>query len=118
MIQLEMLKSKIHRVRVTEANLDYIGSITIDQDLMDAADILPGERVYIVDNNNGERFDTYAIAGPRRSGVVCLNGAAARKVHVGDVVIIMAYASMSPDEARQWKPRVVFPDTDTNRLVK
>lgn len=118
MIQLEMLKSKIHRVRVTEANLDYIGSITIDQDLMDAADILPGERVYIVDNNNGERFDTYAIAGPRQSGVVCLNGAAARKVHVGDVVIIMAYASMSPDEARQWKPRVVFPDTATNRLVK
>lgn len=117
MIQLEMLKSKIHRVKVTEANLDYIGSITIDRDLMDAAGILPGERVYIVDNNNGERFDTYAIAGPRDSGVICLNGAAARKVHVGDVVIIMAYATMPADEAEHWTPKVVFPDTATNKLV-
>lgn len=116
MIQVEMLKSKIHRVKVTEANLDYIGSITIDQDLMDAAGIFPGERVYIVDNNNGERFDTYAIAGPRNSGVICLNGAAARRVHTGDIVIIMAYATMTPDEARQWKPAVVFPDSDTNLL--
>ncbi len=112
-----MLKSKIHRVRVTEANLDYIGSITIDEDLMDAAGILAGERVYIVDNNNGERFDTYAIAGPRKSGVICLNGAAARKVHPGDIVIILAYASMTPEEARQWKPKVIFPDTETNRLI-
>lgn len=111
-----MLKSKIHRVKVTEANLDYIGSITIDQDLMDAAGIFPGERVYIVDNNNGERFDTYAIAGPRNSGVICLNGAAARRVHTGDIVIIMAYATMTPDEAREWKPTVVFPDSDTNLL--
>ena len=87
---LEILKSKIHRVTVTEARLDYIGSITIDRDLMDAAGILPGERVYIVDNNNGERLDTYAIEGERGSGVICLNGAAARKVQVGDVVIIMA----------------------------
>ncbi|MDE6323667.1 MAG: aspartate 1-decarboxylase [Paramuribaculum sp.] len=116
-MQLEMLKSKIHRVRVTEANLDYIGSITIDEDLMDAAGILAGERVYIVDNNNGERFDTYAIAGPRESGVICLNGAAARKVHPGDIVIILAYASMTPEEARQWKPKVIFPDTATNRLI-
>ena len=116
-MQLEMLKSRIHRVRVTEANLDYIGSITIDEDLMDAAGILAGERVYIVDNNNGERFDTYAIAGPRKSGVICLNGAAARKVHPGDIVIILAYASMTPEEARQWKPKVIFPDTETNRLI-
>ncbi|MDE6100621.1 MAG: aspartate 1-decarboxylase [Paramuribaculum sp.] len=116
-MQLEMLKSKIHRVRVTEANLDYIGSITIDEDLMDAAGILAGERVYIVDNNNGERFDTYAIAGPRESGVICLNGAAARKVHPGDIVIILAYASMTPEEARQWKPKVIFPATATNRLI-
>lgn len=117
MIQLQMLKSKIHRVTVTEANLDYIGSITIDEDLLDAAGILPGERVYIVDNNNGERFDTYAIAGPRGSGVICLNGAAARKVHRGDIVIIMAYATMSEEEARSFRPKVIFPDTATNRLI-
>ncbi|MDE6371326.1 MAG: aspartate 1-decarboxylase [Duncaniella sp.] len=114
---LEILKSKIHRVTVTEARLDYIGSITIDRDLMDAAGILPGERVYIVDNNNGERLDTYAIEGPRGSGVICLNGAAARKVQVGDVVIIMAYAQMTPEEAASFKPSVIFPDTATNRLV-
>lgn len=114
---LEILKSKIHRVTVTEANLDYIGSITIDSDLLDAAGIVPGERVYIVDNNNGERFDTYAIEGPRASGVICLNGAAARKVQVGDVVIIMSYAQMTPDEAATFKPKVIFPDTATNRLV-
>ena len=112
-----MLKSKIHRVTVTEANLDYIGSITIDEDLLDAAGILPGERVYIVDNNNGERFDTYTIAGPRGSGVICLNGAAARKVHRGDIVIIMAYATMSEEEARSFRPKVIFPDTATNRLI-
>ena len=111
MIQLQMLKSKIHRVTVTEANLDYIGSITIDEDLLDAAGILPGERVYIVDNNNGERFDTYTIAGPRGSGVICLNGAAARKVHRGDIVI------MSEEEARSFRPKVIFPDTATNRLI-
>ena len=116
-MQLQMLKSKIHRVTVTEANLNYIVSITIDQDLMDAADILPGERVFIVDNNNGERFDTYAIAGERGSGMICLNGAAARKVHPGDVVIIMAYALMDADEARTFKPSVIFPDTETNKLV-
>jgi aspartate 1-decarboxylase len=103
-------------VTVTESQIDYIGSITIDQDLMDAANILPGERVYIVDNNNGERFDTYAIAGPRASGVICLNGAAARRVLPGDIVIIMAYATMSYEEARTFKPAVIFPDTATNRL--
>ncbi len=113
---LEILKSKIHRVGGTEARLDYIGSITIDEDLMDAAGILPGEHVYIVDNNNGERFETYAIAGERGKGTICLNGAAARKVAVGDVVIIMAYASMTPEEARGFQPKVIFPDTATNRL--
>ncbi len=115
-MQLEILKSKIHRVTVTQARLDYIGSITIDEDLLDAANILPGERVYIVDNNNGERFDTYAIKGERGSGTICLNGAAARKVQVGDVVIIMAYALMTPEEARNFTPAVIFPDTATNRL--
>lgn len=112
-----MVKSKIHRVTVTESNIDYIGSITIDQDLMDAAGILPGERVYIVDNNNGERFDTYAIAGERNTGMICLNGAAARKVLPGDIVIIMSYAIMPYDEAKTFKPKVIFPDTATNRLV-
>lgn len=116
-MQIQIVKSKIHRVTVTEACLDYIGSITIDQELMAAANIYPGERVFIVDNNNGERFDTYAIAGERGSGVICLNGAAARKVQVGDVVIIMCYAMMTPDEARDFKPAVIFPDTVTNRLI-
>lgn len=114
---IEMLKSKIHRVTVTEANLDYIGSITVDKDLLDAAGILPGQRVWIVNNNNGERFDTYTIAGEPGSGVICLNGAAARKAQPGDVIIIMTYAHMTPDEARDWKPVVVFPDTRTNRLL-
>ena len=108
-MQVQMVKSKIHRVTVTESNIDYIGSITIDQDLMDAAGILPGERVFIVDNNNGERFDTYAIAGERNSGMICLNGAAARKVLPGDIVIIMSYAIMPYDEAKTFKPKVVFP---------
>lgn len=111
-----MMKSKIHRVTVTEANLNYIGSITIDSALLKAANILEGERVFIVDNNNGERFDTYTIAGEEGSGVVCLNGAAARKVQPGDIVIIMAYARMTPEEAKDFKPSVVFPDTATNRL--
>lgn len=113
---IEMMKSKIHRVTVTEANLNYIGSITIDSALLKAANILEGERVFIVDNNNGERFDTYTIAGEEGSGVVCLNGAAARKVQPGDIVIIMAYARMTPEEAKDFKPSVVFPDTSTNRL--
>ena len=113
---IEMMKSKIHRVTVTEANLNYIGSITIDSALIKAANILPGERVYIVNNNNGERFDTYVIAGEEGSGVVCLNGAAARKAQPGDVVIIIAYAQMTPQEARDFRPSVIFPDTATNRL--
>ena len=117
-MQVQIVKSKIHRVTVTESNLDYIGSITIDRDLMDAADILPGERVYIVNNNNGERFDTYAIEGERGSGMICLNGAAARKVQKGDIVIIMSYAIMPYDEARTFKPSVIFPDTATNKLVR
>ena len=114
---IQVVKSKIHRVTVTGANLDYIGSITIDEDLMDAAGIVEGERVYIVDNNNGERLDTYVIKGERGSGDICLNGAAARKVMKGDIVIIMAYALLTPDEARTFKPRVVFPDTHTNKLI-
>lgn len=113
---IEMMKSKIHRVTVTEANLNYIGSITIDAALLRAANILEGERVYIVNNNNGERFDTYTIAGEEGSGMICLNGAAARKVHPGDIIIIMAYAQMTPEEAKDFKPRVIFPDTATNRL--
>lgn len=118
MMTVEVLKSKIHRVTVTEARLDYIGSITIDQDLMDAAGIIPGERVYIVNNNNGERLDTYTIPGERGSGIICLNGAAARKVQPGDIVIIMSYASMPLDEAREFKPKVIFPDTATNLLPR
>lgn len=115
-MNVEIMKSKIHRVTVTEADLNYIGSITIDEDLMDAADILPNEHVYIVDNNNGERFETYAIPGKRGSGVICLNGAAARKVQKGDIIIIMAYGTMPYEEARNFIPRVIFPDTATNRL--
>ncbi len=112
---IEVLKSKIHCARVTEANLNYMGSVTIDEDLMDAANLIAGERVFIVNNNNGERFDTYVIRGKRGSGCLCLNGAAARKVQVGDVVIIMSYASMDFEEARTFKPVVVFPD-EQNRL--
>jgi aspartate 1-decarboxylase len=114
---IELLKSKIHRVTVTEANLSYVGSITLDQDLIEAANILPGEKVQIVNNNNGARLETYVIAGERGSGVVCLNGAAARLVQPGDIVIIMAYAWMSQEEAQSFKPTVVFPDTETNRLI-
>ena len=114
---IELLKSKIHRVTITEANLSYVGSITIDQDLIDAANILPGEKVQIVNNNNGARLETYVIAGERGSGVVCLNGAAARLVQPGDVVIIMAYAWMTYEEAQGFKPAVVFPDSETNRLI-
>lgn len=111
-----MMKSKIHRVHVTEANLNYIGSITIDTALLEAAGILEGQRVCIVNNNNGERFDTYVIAGEKNSGVICLNGAAARKAQPGDVIIIITYALMTEEEARTHKPTVIFPDTATNRL--
>ena len=114
---IEVVKSKIHRVTVTEANLNYIGSITIDQDLLDAANLIPNEKVSIVNNNNGERLDTYVIPGERGSGVICLNGAAARKVQPGDVVIIMSYAMMDFEEAKHFKPAVIFPDTSTNKLL-
>ena len=113
----EVVKSKIHRVTVTEANLNYIGSITIDEDLMDAANLIENEKVQIVNNNNGERFETYIIKGERGTGVICLNGAAARKVQPGDVVIIMSYALMDFEEAKTFSPAVVFPDTATNKLV-
>ena len=114
---IEVMKSKIHCARVTEANLNYIGSITIDEDLMDAANLIAGEKVAIVDNNNGERFETYIIKGERGSGCICLNGAAARKVQVGDIVIIMSYALMDFEEAKTFKPSVIFPDSATNKLV-
>ncbi len=113
---IEVLKSKIHRVRVTEADLNYVGSITIDQDLMDAAGIIEGEKVQVLNINNGERFETYVIKGRRGSGEICLNGPAARKAQVGDIVIIVAYAWMTPEEARNFKPKVIFPDEKTNRL--
>ncbi|OAV67732.1 Aspartate 1-decarboxylase precursor [Bacteroidales bacterium Barb6] len=116
-MQIEILKSKIHRATVTDANLNYTGSITIDENLMDAAGIIPNEKVYIVNNNNGERFETYVITGERNSGTICLNGAAARKVQPGDIVIIMSYALMDLEEAKQFKPTVVFPDTLTNKLL-
>lgn len=109
-MQIEVLKSKIHCARVTESNLHYMGSITIDEDLMDAAGMIAGERVFIADNNNGERFDTYIIKGPRGTGCICLNGAAARKVQVGDEVIIMSYALLDFEEAKMFKPKVIFPD--------
>ena len=114
---IEVVKSKIHRVTVTEANLNYIGSITIDEDLMDAANLIENKKVQIVDNNNGERFETYVIKGERGTGVICLNGAAARKVQPGDIVIIMSYATMEFEEAKLFKPAVVFPDTATNKLI-
>ena len=114
---IEVVKSKIHRVTVTEANLNYIGRITIYQDLLDAANLIPNEKVSIVNNNNGERLDTYVIPGERGSGVICLNGAAARKVQPGDVVIIMSYAMMYFEEAKHFKPAVIFPDTATNKLL-
>ena len=115
---IEVLKSKIHRVRVTQANLNYVGSITIDEDLMDAANMIEGEKVQILDINNGERLETYIIKGERGSGAICLNGAAARKVAVDDLVIIVSYALMDFEEAKQFHPSVIFPDSATNRLVK
>ncbi|WP_080238519.1 aspartate 1-decarboxylase [Spirosoma rigui] len=113
---VNVLKSKLHRVKVTQAELNYVGSVTIDEDLMDAAGLLENEQVHIVNNNNGERLITYVIKGARGSGIICLNGAAARRAQVGDIVIIIAYGMMTTDEARTHKPTVVFPD-DNNRLV-
>lgn len=115
-MQIHVVKSKIHRVKVTGADLDYIGSITIDEDLMEAANILEGEKVQIVNNNNGERLETYVIPGPRNSGEITLNGAAARKVAKGDVLIIIAYGIMEWDEAKKFKPALVFPNEETNLL--
>lgn len=111
-MQITILKSKIHRATVTEANLNYVGSITIDENLMDAANIIEYEKVSIVNNNNGARFDTYVIRGERGSGVICLNGAAARLVQPGDVVIIMAFAVMEAEEAKTFNPTVIFPDAE------
>ncbi len=116
-MQIEVCKSKIHKVSVTEANLQYVGSITIDEDLMDAANLIENEKVQVVNINNGERLETYVIKGERGLGTVCLNGPAARKVAVGDVVIIISYALMDFEEAKSFKPQIVFPDIDTNRIV-
>jgi aspartate 1-decarboxylase len=114
---IEILKSKIHQVTITQANLYYVGSITIDEDLMDAADIVEHEKVCVVNINNGERIETYVIKGERGTGVIALNGPAARKCCTGDVVVIMAYAQMPPEEARTFKPKLVFPDKLTNMLI-
>ena len=114
---IEVLKSKLHRAKVTQAELNYVGSITIDEDLMDAANIIANEKVQIVNNNNGARFETYVIRGERGTGTICLNGATARLAQVGDIVIIMSYAYMEMDEARNYKPILVFPDAD-NKLIK
>jgi len=114
---IEVLKSKIHRVTVTEANLNYVGSITIDEDLMDAANVIENEKVQVLNINNGERFETYIIKGERGSGAICLNGAAARKVLVGDILLIMSYALMDFEEAKTFHPTVIFPDTKTNKLI-
>jgi len=116
-MQIQVVKSKIHRVKVTGADLNYIGSITIDEDLMDAAKIIQGEKVQIVNNDNGERLETYVIPGPRQSGEITLNGAAARKVSVGDTLILITYAFMNIEEARIFKPSLVFPNESTNLLT-
>lgn len=116
-MQIQVVKSKIHRVKCTGADLNYIGSITIDEDLMDAANIIQGEKVQIVNNDNGERLETYVIPGPRDSGEITLNGAAARKVAVGDTLILITYAFMDIEEAKVFKPALVFPDEATNRLI-
>jgi aspartate 1-decarboxylase len=115
-MKIQILKSKIHRVKVTRADLNYIGSITIDEDLMDAANIVEGEKIQIVNNNNGERFDTYVIPGKRNSGEITVNGAAARKVQVDDVLILITYAFMSLKKAKYFNPAIVFPDEKTNLL--
>jgi len=115
-MNIEVVKSKIHRVRVTEADLNYIGSITIDEDLMDAANLIENEKVQIVNINNGERLETYVITGERGTGQICMNGPAARKVAVDDIIIIISYASLDFEEAKSFKPVLIFPDTDSNKL--
>lgn len=114
---IEICKSKIHKARVTEANLQYVGSITIDEDLMDAANLIENEKVQVVNINNGERLETYVIKGERASGTICLNGPAARKVAVNDIVIIMSYATMDFEEAKKFKPSIIFPNIETNSLI-
>jgi aspartate 1-decarboxylase len=116
-MNIEIVKSKIHMVTVTETVLHYIGSLTIDEDLMDAANLIANEKVQVLNVNNGERFDTYVITGKRNSGVVCLNGPAARKAAVGDVIIIISYATMDFEEAKTFQPAIIFPDTKTNKLI-
>lgn len=116
-MNIEVVKSKIHRVTVTEADLSYIGSITIDKDLMDAANLIENEKVTIVNINNGERLETYAINGERGTGLICMNGPAARKVAVGDIIIIISYASMDFEQAKTFKPDIIFPDTDSNKVI-
>jgi aspartate 1-decarboxylase len=115
-MMIQVMKSKLHRVSVTEANLEYIGSVTIDENLMDAANLIEHEKVHVVNINNGERLETYVIKGKRGSGVICLNGPAARKVAVGDVVLIISYALMTPEEGKTFVPTVIFPDEKTNTL--
>jgi aspartate 1-decarboxylase len=115
-MNIEIVKSKLHRVTVTEADLHYIGSITIDEDLMEAANLIENEKVQIVNINNGERLETYVITGERGSGQIVMNGPAARKVAVGDIIIVIGYASMDFEAARSFKPAIVFPDTETNKL--
>ena len=114
---IEILKSKIHKVTVTEANLHYIGSVSIDEDLMDASNIIENEKVQVLDINNGARIETYVIKAERGSGKICMNGPAARKVAVGDVIIIMSFATIDFDEAKTFRPSVIFPDTNTNKLI-
>lgn len=116
-MNIEVVKSKIHRVTVTEADLQYIGSITIDEDLMDAANLIANEKVQVVNINNGERLETYVIKGERGTGQICMNGPAARRVAVGDIIIIISYATMDFEEAKIFEPRIIFPDTATNKLV-
>ncbi|MCP4312729.1 MAG: aspartate 1-decarboxylase [Bacteroidetes bacterium] len=116
-MNIEVVKSKLHRVSITEADLNYIGSITIDEDLMEAANLIENEKVQIVNINNGERLETYVITGERGSGQICMNGPAARKVAVGDIIIIISYASMDFEEAKTFKPALIFPDTPTNKLI-
>ncbi len=115
-MQIEVLKSKIHRVKVTGADLNYIGSITIDKDLMDAANVLEGEKIHVINNNNGERLVTYVISGIRGSGEISVNGAAARKVSIGDILILITYASMTIEESKKFKPSIIFPDEENNTL--
>lgn len=116
-MNIEVVKSKIHRVTITESDLNYVGSITIDKDLMEAANLIANEKVQIVNLNNGERLDTYVITGERGTGEICMNGPAARKVAVGDIIIIISYASLDFEEAKSFEPTLIFPDTATNRLI-